>query len=103
MADNDDLTAQWLPHVEAWEQSGQSQSAYCREHNLVKSRFTYWKLKLRPTTSRHQANSMSGFVPVRARGKAASGLTLRLPNGIAVEGICGDNLQLAQELAGTWL
>jgi len=103
MTDTDDLAAQWLPHIEAWEKSGQSQSAYCREHNLVKTRFTYWKLKLRPTELRRQADSVSGFVPVRMRGNAASGLTLRLPNGIAVEGICGDNLQLAQELAGTWL
>ena len=102
MTDTDDLAAQWLPHIEAWEKSGQSQSAYCREHNLVKTRFTYWKLKLRPTESRRRADSVSGFVPVRVRGNAASGLTLRLPNGIAIEGICGDNLQLAQQLAGTW-
>jgi hypothetical protein len=64
MTDTDDPAAQWLPHVEAWEKSGQSQPAYCREHNLVKTRFTYWKLKLRPTMSRHQADSVSGFVPL---------------------------------------
>ena len=103
MSDTDDLAAQWLSHVEAWEKSGQSQSAYCREHNLVKTRFTYWKLKLRPTESHRQADSVSGFVPERALGNAGSGLTLRLPNGVTVEGICGDNLRLAQQLAGTWL
>ena len=103
MPDNNDLTGQWLPHIEAWEKSGQSQSAYCREHNLVKSRFTYWKLKLRPTASCRQTDSVSGFVPVRVQGNAISGLTLRLPNGITIEGVCGDNLRLAQQLAGTWL
>ena len=103
MTDTQDLSTQWLPHIEAWEKSGQSQAAYCRENGLVHTRFTYWKLKLRPTAPSHEADPAPGFVPVRVLGQAPAGLTLRLPNGVTVEGISDDNLSLAQRLAGTWL
>ena len=36
----------WSYHVEAWKSSGLSQIDYCRQHNLSKHRFTYWKCKL---------------------------------------------------------
>lgn len=103
MTPTDDPAAQWRPHVEAWGNSGQSQAAYCREHDLVKSRFTYWKNKLRPAKPGIRDHSGSGFVPVRVLDNPVFGLTLRLPNGVAVEGVCGDNLHLAQQLASIWL
>lgn len=46
------LAAHWQPHIEAWDGSGKSQAAYCREHDLVKSRFNYWRHKLRPVQLR---------------------------------------------------
>lgn len=103
MTASDDPAAQWRPHLEAWENSGQSQAAYCREHGLIKSRFTYWKRKLKPAAPGNPDKSGSGFVPVRVLDSQAPGLILRLPNGIALEGIRGDNFQLAQQLASTWL
>ena len=36
----------WKSHIEAWENSGLSQIEYCRQHDLVRCRFTYWKGKL---------------------------------------------------------
>jgi len=36
----------WKSHIEAWENSGLSQIEYCRKHDLVRCRFTYWKRKL---------------------------------------------------------
>ena len=35
----------WQSHIEAWKQSGLSQIDYCRENNLSRHRFTYWKCK----------------------------------------------------------
>ena len=34
--------AQWLQHVTAWQGSGLSQAAYCREHQLNHSTFHSW-------------------------------------------------------------
>jgi hypothetical protein len=99
----DNPAAHWQPHINAWESSGQSQAAYCRDHDLVKSRFTYWKNKLRPTEPVPQDKVGGGLVPVRVMDDSMTGLKLRLPNGISIEGICADNLRLAQQLASTWL
>ena len=103
MTATDEPAAQWRPHLEAWESSGQSQAAYCREHGLVKSRFAYWKHKLSPVIHAGSDKFGVGFVPVHVLDVQAPGLTLRLPNGVALEGIRGDNFQLAQQLASTWL
>jgi hypothetical protein len=35
----------WNSHIEAWKKSGLSQVDYCRENNLSRHRFTYWKCK----------------------------------------------------------
>jgi hypothetical protein len=31
------------------------------------------------------------------------GLTLHLPNGMSIKGICADNLGVTRQLASTWL
>ncbi|WP_444931878.1 IS66 family insertion sequence element accessory protein TnpA [Microbulbifer sp. SSSA002] len=35
----------WMMHVTKWKDSGLSQTAYCREHQLRLSTFTYWRGK----------------------------------------------------------
>ncbi|MBN2569774.1 MAG: hypothetical protein JXB42_10140, partial [Deltaproteobacteria bacterium] len=40
----------WTSHVETWKESGLSQVDYCRQHNLSRCRFTYWKCKLYKNT-----------------------------------------------------
>ena len=36
----------WQEHLLAWEQSGTSQTDYCRAHNLNIKTFAYWRRKL---------------------------------------------------------
>ena len=36
----------WSSHIESWKDSGLKQIDYCRENNLSRHRFTYWKCKL---------------------------------------------------------
>ena len=36
----------WASHIETWKGSGLKQSEYCRQNNLIRHRFTYWKCKL---------------------------------------------------------
>ena len=38
----------WDEHLSKWKESGLSQSAYCREHELNLHRFNYWKRRLSP-------------------------------------------------------
>jgi hypothetical protein len=35
----------WTDHIKKWEESGLSQIDYCRENNVSRHRFTYWKIK----------------------------------------------------------
>jgi len=42
---NREKEAHWIKHIESWKGSGLSQIDYCRENNLSRHRFTYWKLK----------------------------------------------------------
>jgi len=36
----------WKKKIQGWQESGLSQVEYCRTHNLIPHRFTYWKQKL---------------------------------------------------------
>ena len=55
----------WQGHMERWHQSGQSQTVYCREHDLSYFRFQYWRRKLREDEQQEvQRVRSSGFVPV---------------------------------------
>jgi len=35
----------WLRHIKDWEESGLTQVEYCRQNNLSRHRFTYWRCK----------------------------------------------------------
>jgi len=87
----------WQNHVTAWQASGLSQKAYCRQQDLGTSAFGYWARKLRQP-GQQAGHARSGFVPVALASPAAAGLSLVLPNGVEVRGIAADNLALVQEL-----
>jgi len=36
----------WKKQIQGWQESGLTQVEYCRTHNLIPHRFTYWKQKL---------------------------------------------------------
>lgn len=76
----------WAEHVRQWQDSGVSQRAYCRQHNLTPRKLTYWVGR-----SRRQAVAVGGIVPARIVDPAvtgdlvlrhASGWQLALPAGI---------------------
>ena len=48
----------WTSHIEAWRGSGLRQVDYCRQHDLSRHRFTYWKNKLA------RRNSPVKFIPI---------------------------------------
>ena len=53
----------WQAHVEAWRESGLTQRAYCRAHELAEVQLSHWKHRLQKT--RRRASSASRLVPVR--------------------------------------
>ena len=36
----------WTSHIKSWQSSGLSQVEYCRQNDLSRVQFTYWKCKL---------------------------------------------------------
>ncbi len=53
------LSAHWETHINAWQSSGLSQAAYCRQHQL-----TYATFSARLSGFRAQARSSSSAPPV---------------------------------------
>ncbi len=91
-------TQYWKAQIDAWQASGQSQLAFCKGHDLNYARFGYWRRKFRERDAvAGGSRGASGFVPVVAPSTSGD-LTLRLPNGIELQGITADNLALVEQL-----
>ena len=88
----------WPIHIEHRQASGQSQAAYCRQHDLCPQKFGYWKRKstVKPTTS------PTGFTRIRVdegiSPDLAIGLSLRFNDGTRLEGITQDTMSCIQPL-----
>lgn len=87
----------WRALVEAWQSSGQSQGAFCRERRISPSALSYWKRRLsRLPSSRAEKVSVGEsprvrfaevLLPTRAGAsvdRGAAALELVLPNGWSV-------------------
>lgn len=71
---------QWVVRLAAWESSGSSQAAWCREHGVSLASLGYWRRKLAGG-----AGSEPAVLPIRmASVPMADALEVRLPNGIVV-------------------
>ncbi len=70
----------WHSHIEAWKQSGKTQSDFCKDNGLGIKVFGYWKRKL--CSNRPAA---VGFVPVSIKrpspAPSITGTSLRLVVG----------------------
>ena len=111
MSKQSTLKEKWQQHLQSWRDSGLSQSAWCRQHDIKPNQFWYWRKKLdeapQPvTTSTHKEDKLSAFVPVTPDSQAeapipaTSSLTVSLPNGLTISGFDQANLKLAQQLIG---
>jgi hypothetical protein len=61
---NQELQTTMKCQVEAWKTSGLTQIAYCREHDIVFSKFNYWVRKLYPAPE-----PARGFVKIKVKGE----------------------------------
>ena len=69
-----------FPLVEQWQSSGQTQKAFCGEHDISVSVFAYWLRRYRDQQDSLDAGQ-AGFVPVRMDVSAPAALEVALPSG----------------------
>jgi predicted alpha/beta hydrolase family esterase len=73
----------WGGHVEDWRASGQSQIAYCKQHDLNIKSFRRWRTKLQPAAA--TAPSLT-LVPISVGAPAATpAIRLHSPGGWRIE------------------
>jgi hypothetical protein len=97
---SESLSTAWKVHIQDWQTTEQSQSAYCKSHDLNYHCLIYWRRKLvGPTKPKTKSVQPSAFVAVQP-GPAivAEDLSLTLPNGITLQGITARNLTVVQQL-----
>ena len=69
----------WQDHITAWQGSGLSQSAYCKQHEIKFHNFAYWRNRLSP---RKEPTSKL----MKLSGMAASPrVVMNLPLGVRLE------------------
>jgi len=94
----------WSPIINAWRDSGLSQSAFCRKNKLNRPQFTYWRAKIlaKPNVECHPSKGSfktSPFVPVHALDtQSKTGLRVSLPNGVILSGIDKHNVGLLKTI-----
>ena len=88
------LPTQQQKHIEAWQASGLSQVAYCRQHKLNSKTFSNW---LRIYRTKQVSAAAPTFIPLEIKRKASpSGLLcLRWPQG--------HTLELPADVSPQWL
>ncbi len=98
---SESLSDYWRQHIQSWQLTDETQSRYCRTHNLNYHRFTYWRRKHKTSgKGTKQAVIRSGFVPVKPASQVFPSLTATLPNGVVLQGIATDNLAVVKQLLG---
>ncbi|MEX1056709.1 MAG: IS66 family insertion sequence element accessory protein TnpB [Natronospirillum sp.] len=102
---NTERARYWEEQVVAWQASGVSGQAYCKDQGLVYHQFTYWRRKLLKIESPDVATDGAGFAkvtPAFRRGESTavpdSELTLSLPGGIAIRGLHAGNVSLLGDI-----
>ena len=77
----------WQRHINQWRASGLSKMAYCRQYSLAYHQMVYWSNKEQLPVA-EQSNKPSGFVAVAVTATTTNqNLSVRLPNGVIIEGI----------------
>jgi len=90
--------AHWVSVVQDWKSSGDSQSRYCQRHNIKPHQLTYWAQVSNSTQRPEPSKNHNGFVALPIPDIQSPGLTIRLPNGLQLEGVTPSNLTVVQRI-----
>jgi hypothetical protein len=74
----------WQDHITAWQGSGLSQAAYCKQHEIKFHNFAYWRNRLSPAKVPSAKLMKLGTIP------ASSRVVMNLPLGVSLELSAGD-------------
>lgn len=86
----------WQRHVNQWRTSGLSKMAYCQQNALTYHQMVYWSSKAEPVG---EEKSSGGFVAVTVSSdERDSGLSIRFPNGVTIEGINERSVDIVSKL-----
>lgn len=66
--------------ITKWESSGLDQSAFCLEHGIKLSKFSYWRSRYKKT----QSKQGSGDNFIRIKPSVSTSIELLYPNGVKV-------------------
>ncbi|MFT5211433.1 MAG: hypothetical protein ACI9CE_003172 [Flavobacterium sp.] len=69
----------WQDHITAWQGSGLSQSAYCKQLEIKLHNFSYWRNSLSPAKTPSARLMKLGAMPVSSR------VMMNLPLGVRLE------------------
>lgn len=87
------LSAHWLTHINAWQNSGLSQAAYCRQHQL-----TYSTFSARLCEFRAQAKSSPPvLLPIHVQPSPSPEV------GMVLHHAQGHRLELPVSVSASWL
>ena len=90
----------WREHVAQWLDTGLSQAAYCRQHELCPNGFSYYKRKY-STGLVPVKHKPAGFVSVQILPEPQhhDPLSLHFTNGVRLIGITASNVSVVKQLA----
>jgi hypothetical protein len=83
----------WQKQITAWQASGLSGPAFCKQHDLAYHQFVYWRQKQGPQCVGQTV--AAGFARVTTPvAEVRDELTLSLPNGVSITGLHSGNVEL---------
>ena len=89
----------WKRHIDSWQESGLSQSQYCRQHDLKDHLFFYWKKRIIKSETAAKFVSLNlGSVFKTGVPKPSCPLRLIIFNGFKIEVDAGFDPQLLKQL-----
>lgn len=68
-----------LTLIEQWQESGQTQQSFCKDHNLAFSKFYYWRKRYR------RGMDESTFLPVDISQGLSTSIEIRYPDGVVLQ------------------
>lgn len=91
----------WHEQIDAWQASGLSGQAFCKQHGLSYHQLVYRRKKQNQTRSDQSARA-SGFTQVTQvqSSNPVRELTLALPGGVSITGIHAGNIDLLSMILG---
>ncbi len=79
-AKNEELAIFWKSHIDQWATSGLTQTEYCRQNEISRNRFTYWKIKFKKQNQPVEFVQLP--IPVHCN---SVGLKLNIGQGLQIE------------------